>query len=226
MSAAGAGAITELPPLEPTAAGKPSGAGVEHPMRKVTQQVAFEPGAWDAERRRKVRDLFDSMAAEWNARDGMERHEALGDALDRGLPAAGIDAPETRPCVELGSGTGLVTPDLAQRFSSVLALDLSFEMLRRAPDGMAARVQADSSQLPLRDGAAEVLVLANMLLFPEEVGRVLAPRGALVWVSSLGDRTPIYLSTEDVLAALPGAWRATASAAGWGTWCVAQRVRP
>lgn len=216
-------AIELLPVLEPEAEGRPTGAGADHPMRKVTRQVAFDIGAWDAERRRKVRELFDSMAAGWNERDGMERHDALGDALDRGLPAIGIEDLAGRRCVELGSGTGLITPDLARRFATVVAIDLSFEMLRLAPSDVAPRVQADSSCLPLGDASVDVLVLANMLLFPEEVARVLAPQGALVWVSSLGDRTPIYLAVDDVLAALPGAWSATASAAGWGTWCVAQR---
>ena len=80
-------------------------------------------------------------------------------------------------------------------------------------------MRADAARLPFRDGAADVLVLANMLLFPAEVTRLLAPRGALVWVNSLGDRTPIHLSAEDVARALPG-FAGVASEAGWGTWCV------
>ena len=58
----------------------------------------------------------------------------------------------------------------------------------------------------------------------DEMWRVLAPGGALVWVSSLGDRTPIYLSAEEVEAALPGEWRGVASEAGWGSWCVTGRA--
>jgi len=225
MSARGQDPITMLEVVDPATTERPPGAGPDHPMRRVTRQVALEPGAWDAERRHKVRDLFDSLAPGWNARDGMDRHEALGDALDRGLAASGLEDLRARRAVEVGSGTGLITPDLARRFGGVVALDLSFEMLDRAPAAVAPRLQADSSQLPLRDASVEVLVLANMLLFPHEVDRVLAPDGALVWVSSLGDRTPIYLSVHDVLAALPGSWSATASAAGWGTWCVVRRDR-
>jgi len=37
----------------------------DHPMRKLTRQVAFD-GAWDAERAKKVGDLFDGMAADWS----------------------------------------------------------------------------------------------------------------------------------------------------------------
>jgi hypothetical protein len=42
-------------------------------------------------------------------------------------------------------------------------------------------------------------------------------------VSSLGDRTPIYLPAEDVARALPGAWSGKAALAGWGSWCVLAR---
>ena len=66
-------------------------------------------------------------------------------------------------------------------------------------------------------------MLVNALLFPAEVARVLAPGGALVWVNSLGDATPIHLSAADVAKALPGGWGGPASDAGWGTWCVLRR---
>ena len=52
--------------------------GDEHPMRKVTKQVAFD-GGWDEERRRKVAELFDSMAADWTANhDSVERRPVAG----------------------------------------------------------------------------------------------------------------------------------------------------
>ena len=63
-----------------------------------------------------------------------------------------------------------------------------------------------------------------MFLFPDEVDRVLANDGVLLWVSTLGDATPIYLPPEDVLRALPGAWDGIAADAGWGNWLVARRA--
>jgi len=42
------------------------GVGSDHPMRNVTRQVAFEAG-WSSGRARKVAELFDSMAGEWDA---------------------------------------------------------------------------------------------------------------------------------------------------------------
>ena len=61
-------------------------------------------------------------------------------------------------------------------------------------------MQADSSVLPVRSSAVAVVALINMFLFPAEVDRVLAPDGVLLWVSTLGDATPIYLPPADVRA--------------------------
>jgi SAM-dependent methyltransferase len=201
-----------LPRLDAMPPGRPEVGGPDHPMRKVTREVAFE-GGWSPERARKVAELFDGLAPEWHTRMKDERWEAMRDALERGdVPAQGL-------CVELGAGTGLGSKELARRYPRLVAVDLSREMLRHRPAGLGWPVRADAARLPLRDGAADVLVLPNMLLFPAEVRRVLAPRGALIWVNSLGDRTPIHLSAEDVARALPG-FEGVASEAGWGTWAV------
>jgi hypothetical protein len=85
-------------------------------------------------------------------------------------------------------------------------------------------VQSDASQLPVRSKSAAVVALVNMFLFPAEVARVLADDGVLLWVSSNGDGTPIYLPPRDVVRALPGEWHAVAADAGWGTWCTARRA--
>jgi hypothetical protein len=102
-------------------------------------------------------------------------------------------------------------------------MDLSLEMLRHGTD-VAPRVQADASRLPLADATVGALVLVNMLLFPAEVDRVLAPAGVMVWVNSLAERTPIFLPAEDVARALPGRWEGVASRAAGGSWCVVRRA--
>lgn len=194
-------------------------SGSESPIRNVTRQVAFD-GAWDVERRDKIAELFDSMAAEWSAtRDGEERRASIIDALDRG----GITGERV---IELGAGSGLGTKHLARRFSNVVALDLSMEMLRAAPSDVGLKVRGDSSVLPFPDGVADVLTLVNMLLFPDEVDRVLADNGSLVWINTMAHETPIHLSADDVVAALPGNWTALASRAGSGSWCVVRRFEP
>jgi SAM-dependent methyltransferase len=216
------GTVRELTPVVADPDELAGDANDDHPMRTVTRQVAFDPGGWTPDRAAKVAELFDGLAPEWNLRMSQDRVAALLDALDRGrLDGAGR---RERPplVVELGAGTGFGTERLRARFERVVAVDLSWEMLSRlvAP---VPRVRADASTLPLADGTADVLVLVNMLLFPREAARVLSPGGALVWVNSLAERTPIHLSASDVVAALPGTWEALASRAAGGSWCVARR---
>lgn len=209
--------LQHLPRVIPSPPDRPEVGGPDHPMRKVTRQVAFEPGGWTPERAAKVGALFDGLAPEWHTRFTEDRADPLLDALDRG---------EIRGarCVEIGGGIGFSTTLLAERFPRLAVFDLSLEMLRRAPAAAAQRVQADAACLPITGGVADVIVLENMLLFPAEVDRVLAPGGAVVWVNSLGECTPIHLSADDLLAALPGDWAGVTSEAGWGTWCVARRA--
>jgi hypothetical protein len=97
-------------------------------------------------------------------------------------------------------------------------------MLQRAPAAPAHRVQADGAMLPVADASAAAIVLINAFLFPAEVARVLSPDGALIWVNSSGEQTPIYLSVDDLVAALPGEWTGTSSRAGEGLWCVLRRA--
>ncbi len=127
-------------------------------------------------------------------------------------------------CLEIGSGTGNATDDLRATCDDVVSLDLSREMLLQAStDG--SRVQADAAQLPVRASSVSVVVLVNTFVFPAEVARVLTDDGVLVWVSSNGDATPIYLPPADVLRALPGTWEGVTAQAGWGTWLTARRPR-
>jgi SAM-dependent methyltransferase len=165
-----------------------------------------------------VAAFFDALAPEWHTRTSPARDAVVADALDRGLGDEGGDV-----CVELGSGIGAYTPSLASRWGRVLATEVSLEMLRLAPAAVGHRVLADGSRLPLAAGAAAAVVLVNCFLFPEEVDRVLAPDGVIVWVNSSGAETPIHLPPADVVAALPGHWEGVESAAGLGVWCVVRR---
>jgi ubiquinone/menaquinone biosynthesis C-methylase UbiE len=186
-------------------------------MRHLTRAIATEPDAWTPERATQIAALFDSLASAWRERDAPERHEALADALARG------GAFPSGWCLEIGSGTGNATDDLRTAFHDIVSFDLSREMLSRT-SLRGLQVQADAARLPVRTGSASVIALINMFLFPAEVARVLAENGVLLWVSTNGDATPIYLSPTDVLRALPGAWEGYTSQAGWGTWLTARRV--
>ena len=207
--------ITELPPHPDYRPPDPF-AGPDHPMRQLTRAMAFgEP--WTAEDADRVQTLFDRMAPDWSADhvDPLKAAPVL-DAIDRGT------APTDGRWIELGSGTGAGCRTLDGFVHQHISLDLSYEMLAHAPDRI-PRVQADSSQLPLGDDVADVVLMINMILFPAEVDRILRPGGTVVWVNTLGDQTPIHLPPADVAAALPGEWSGVASHAGTGLWAVLRR---
>lgn len=216
--------ITELPVTIDAPDGEATwgAAAVDHPMRAVTRAVAFDPEGWTAERQAEVVALFDSLAPEWTSRDKPGRELPILDALDRGLAALAPQA--LARAVELGGGTGLYSAAMAERFATLITLDLSWEMIRLVPGGPAIPVQGDGSQLPFEDAAVDALVLVNMFLFPAEADRVLAPDGVVVWVNSRGPETPIHLTADEVDQALPGRWDGVASRAGWGTWSVHRRA--
>jgi SAM-dependent methyltransferase len=209
--------IDHLPRIIEEAPGRPTRGDEDHPMRKVTRQVAFDPDGWTPERAGKVASLFDSLASEWHTREHPLRLVPVADAFERGGPLGYGTG------LEIGSGTGLGTAWLSARFELLVAVELSAEMLRLAPADAAPRVQADAAALPVPDNSVDAVVLINMLLFPDEVARVLKPDGALVWVNTSGDRTPIHLTADEVDAAMPGEWSGVASEAAWGTWAVLRR---
>lgn len=209
--------ITELPPLEIDGHTPSQPQGADHPMRVMTRRAAGLVGPpWDAQARREVANLFDSLAPEWHTRTSESRTQVVLDAFDRGEVGGST-------VLELGSGIGAYSGALAERFGRVVALDLSIEMLRLSADEPGLRVLGDSATLPLPDRSVDAVVLINMLLFPAEVDRVLAPGGSVVWINSSGESTPIHLMPDEVAEALPGAWSGAWSRAGVGLWTVLRR---
>jgi SAM-dependent methyltransferase len=189
-------------------------------MRLMTRRIAgLEPGEWDREASGLVVETFDELAPDWHTRVSVERTAVVEDALGRGLDHL-IGSRDL--CVEVGSGLGTYTGLLAQRLDTVLAVELSWEMLIRAGNA-GHRVHADAGRLPLRDRAADVIVAINAFLFPGEVKRVLAPSGVLVWVNSSGEETPIHLTTEEVVRSLDVDLEGYQSRAGAGTWAALRR---
>ncbi len=207
--------ITHLDPALDSREPEPF-ADETHPMRKITREAAA--GRWSNQNRDTVAARFNELSAGWTAeRMGGDRYEPLADALDRGNVAG------TR-VLELGSGTGLGTAILGRSFDNVVAMDIAIDMLRHAPADNAPRVNADASRLPLPNDAFDVVVMVNMMLFPNEVDRVLGPGGTVVWMNTSGENTPIHLPADDVDDALPGEWVGVASRSGAGTWAVLRRA--
>ncbi len=192
-------------------------AGPDHPMRTLTRAVALSE-RWTQDDADRVATIFDGLAEAWSAPHVDDTKAApILDALDRG------DVPTAGDWLELGSGTGAGTRLLAGVVGSLVATDLSTEMLRHAPADLAPRAQVDASSLPFPDRSFDAVLMVNMLLFPAEVDRVLRPAGTVVWVNTLGDQTPIHLPPDDVVAALPGAWSGRTARAGTGFWLTARR---
>jgi SAM-dependent methyltransferase len=208
--------LVELPRLIVETPGRPEWGDAAVFMRDLTAEIAMTADAWTPERAAQMASLFDSLASAWPERDMPERHDALRDALARGGPFP------KGWCLEVGAGTGNITGDLRATFHDVVSIDFSREMLSLA-SLKGHQVQADASCLPVRAGSATVIALINMFLFPAEVARVLVDDGVLLWESTNGDATPIYLPPADVLNALPGIWHGVSAQAGWGTWLTARR---
>lgn len=208
--------ITELP-AHPDATQPEPFAGPDHPMRRLTRSIALgEP--WTPADAIRVADVFDGLAPEWSERQvDPVKAAVVMDALDRGDPPLG------GRWLELGSGTGAGTKLLHGRVDEQVSVDLSSGMLAHAPDGLAPKVRADSSQLPFPADTFDAILMINMILFPTEVDRVLRPNGAIVWVNTKGDQTPIHLPPADVARALPGEWAVVTARAGTGFWAVLRR---
>jgi hypothetical protein len=214
--------IQYLPPVDIEGHQSSGAGGPDHPMRIATRRAAgLHPEGWTTELRNEVKDFFDGLAGDWHTRVSPQRTAVVSDALTRGL---GHGEASAGLAVEVGSGIGTYSSLLSERFATVVAIDLSPEMLKAAPAGPAHRVRADGAALPIRNASAAAVVLINAFLFPAEVARVVAPQGSIVWVNSSAEQTPIYLSAEELVAQLPGAWTGTASRAGQGYWCVLRRA--
>jgi ubiquinone/menaquinone biosynthesis C-methylase UbiE len=170
--------------------------------RLVTDVVVRRPLLWRL-LRGWTRGVFDRLAPTWETRIGPHHVTALELALD-GLPPP-------RRVLDLGSGTGVATAAVARRFpdAEVAGVDLSPGMVAEARRQLAPDLESrvhfevgDASRLPFEDGAFELVVLMNMIPFFDELARVLAPGGAIVFSFSKGAETPIYVPPERLRAEL------------------------
>ena len=165
--------------------------------RLTTNAVVARPRLWRGFRW-LTRAQFDRLAPVW---DSMRRPEAFA-ALERALEAL-PEAPKR--VLDLGTGTGLAAFVAARRFpeAEVVGADLAPGMVeqarQRTPPELAERVrfeQADAARLPYADGAFDLAQLANMIPFFDELARVTAPGGHVVFSFSAGPETPIWVPPE------------------------------
>ena len=162
--------------------------------RLVTDAVVRRPAVWGL-LRLPLRRMFDGLAPTWDRRIGPHHLWALDLALE------GI--PEPARILDLGTGTGVVARSLADRYPSadVVGIDLSPGMIeearRQLPPELAGRLRfevGDASALDRPDGSCELVTLSNMIPFYDELARIVAPGGTLVFSFSRGAETPIYVA--------------------------------
>lgn len=99
----------------------------------------------------------------------------------------------TNCAVDIAAGTGQASHPLSKWFEQVVACDASLDQLRGSASWKAVqRIAADAEKLPLRDGVADLVVVAQALHwfatpdFFREARRVLAPNGLFsAWCYSL-----------------------------------------
>jgi SAM-dependent methyltransferase len=195
--------------------------------RFVTTAVVARPTLWRL-LRRPLRSQFEHLAPVWDKRRGPETLIPLGAALDR------LDeAPQQ--ILDLGTGTGAAARVIARRFpdAEVVGVDLAPKMVEEArallPADLAGRVRfevGDASTLEFEPGAFDLVVLLNMIPFFEELARVTAPGGTVIFAFSSGPDTPIYVPTERLRERLEplGFEGFEEAAAGPGTAVMARRA--
>lgn len=140
------------------------------------------------ERRRRSQEFFDRHARQW---DDMTR--ALLPVPDYRERLISL-IPPCASLLEVGFGTGVMLPDLAERATTVIGVDHSPAMREEARRRLADRGLnnielrlGEMTHLPLPDESADVMV-ANMVLHHaaepasvlREFGRVLTPGGTLI----------------------------------------------
>ena len=172
-------------------------------VRVVTRAVVARPRLWRL-LRGPVRTQFTRLAPVWDRRRDAGALAPLEAALTR------VDAAPAR-ILDVGTGTGVAVRLLATRYpeATVVGVDLAPAMVEEAhrllPPDLKARVRfevADASALPFEAGAFDLIVLLNMIPFFEELARVTAPSGAVVFAFSGGAGTPIYVPPETLRARL------------------------
>jgi len=165
--------------------------------RFTTNLVVRSPAAWKL-LRGLTRLQFHRIAPIWDRNrspDAFAPLEAALDSLD-GSP---------RRVLDLGTGTGSAAFIVAQRFpeADVTGVDLADGMLaearRKIPPELASRVRfekGDAAELEYPAGVFDLLTLANMIPFFDELARLVAPGGSIVFSFSGGAGTPIYVPPE------------------------------
>ena len=170
--------------------------------RLTTALVVSRPRCWRL-LRVPFRRYFTRLAPRWDTIVGPAHVDAIAAAL--------ADIPPPRCALDVGAGTGAAAFLLAERFpeTHVTGVDVSSAMVAAAtaktPPRLASRVrflEGDAAELPISSGSCDLVVLANMIPFFDELTRVLTRGGRLLVGFSEGADTPIWVPPERLRAEL------------------------
>jgi ubiquinone/menaquinone biosynthesis C-methylase UbiE len=138
------------------------------------------PMAWRS--KRKVMHAYDVTAEIYDERYSLEQHRKYQKALES-VPVEGAKV------LDVGCGSGMFFPEVADEASLVVGVDVSFGLLLKAKEHTTKNVhivQADADHLPFRDGTFEAAfsftVLQNMpkpQKTLQEIKRVITPKGKI-----------------------------------------------
>ena len=195
--------------------------------RVATNAVVRRPGVWRLFRG-ALRRQFDRLAPQWDEIIQPDHLAAFERALEEVQPAP-------RRALDLGTGTGAAALAVARRFpeAEVVGIDLADSMIaaarRKAGPELADRVRfevGDAAALPFEDGAFDLVTHANMIPFFDELARVVAPGGYVVFGFSGGSETPIYVDPSRLRGELErrGFTHFAELAAGRGTAFLARKA--
>jgi SAM-dependent methyltransferase len=156
--------------------------------RLTTNLVVARPALWRLFRP-LTRLQFDRLAPQWTSMRSTDAFASLEAALDA-LPS------EPSNVLDLGTGTGLAAFAVARRYpaASVVGTDIAEEMLVQARDATPPEL-ADRVRFEAAD-AARLPFLANMIPFFDELERVTAQDGHVIFSFSGGPQTPIWVPPE------------------------------
>jgi len=195
----------------------PDLAADSHRSRAALERVLKDPLDEEA---------WDLLAAYYDeAAEGWEEWVATQPWYVAPVEAGLARARPARMVVEVSCGSGQATPLLDAYASLVVATDTSDDMLSEAPRTLARTRYAivDVRRMPFRTGRVDLLVGLNAVPHTAEFARVLAPSGQLLWCTSFGAGTPLYVEPERFTELMGPGWRGEAGRAGHGEWLLLTR---